>query len=65
VCRPGSFFVLPILMLFDGRNPANFCFDVPRDVALTGLSLCVQGAALQIVQCLDLTDAVAVTVQPR
>jgi hypothetical protein len=63
VCAPGSLHATPRFVLVATGDPASFCFPLPRDLALEGASLCVQGLALQPAACLRATDAAVVTLQ--
>jgi hypothetical protein len=64
VCNPGSLFAFPDLFLDAPGDPATACIPIPNDPALVGALVTVQGMALDAAFCLNLTDGMAVILQP-
>jgi len=63
LCARGFVWTAPWYVLPLAGNPASFCVDIPDAPGVAGVSVCLQGAAVEAGGCYRLTDAVVVTVQ--
>jgi hypothetical protein len=64
VCNQAFVYVLPVVLLVAGGDPAVFQIPLPAVPALAGAQFCLQGAALETGVCFRVTDGLLVTIQP-
>jgi len=64
VCAPALLHLLPHFVLHVRGDPAIFCLPIPASPAFVGVTLTLQGAALETGPCFRLADALVAVVQP-
>ena len=65
VCTAGTFYPQPLATLRATGKPAVLNLPVPGDPQLAGVRVTVQAASPRVLGCLELTDAIEVTLRHR
>ncbi len=63
-CAPGNAYVNPFIVLPVTGDPGVVCFSIPPIATLAGQSFCIQGGSINAGGCVQLTNAVVITIQP-